>query len=298
MTNIQISLFDYSSLSSAIASQTKKSAEKIKLRLKRTAQDIVEIGKELIEVKANLPHGQFLSWIDAEFKMNKQMANTFMNVAERFGEKSDYLTFAPTILYMLASPSTPDEVVQTAIEMAENGEKITVAEVKRLKAESLLQVGEELRHYVGVENSQTSMSESQAIAWKSKVGESIADLKDAVLTLTTDEQTKLETLEHGVKDGLQKLSDDYLAIALDIKAGHSEMTHPDWLEWCEVELGYSKEIAESLLNSSNPSNDDIWDFWLLQFEDRVGISNSAIANPDLKNSTIAVQRDLSKVYSK
>lgn len=61
--------------------------------------------------------------------MNREMANNFMQVATRFGGgMSDYLTFKPTVLYALAAPSTPDSVIEKAIEQAESGEKVTVAD--------------------------------------------------------------------------------------------------------------------------------------------------------------------------
>ena len=108
----------------------------IKLRLKRTVEDIIEIGRELTAVKADLPHGQFLPWIEAEFEMSEWTARQFMHAAERFGDKSEIISdFKPTILYALAAPSTPDSVVEKAMEKAETGAKITIADVKDWKAE-------------------------------------------------------------------------------------------------------------------------------------------------------------------
>ena len=110
-------------------------ANSIKLRLKRTVEDIIEIGRELTAVKDELPHGQFEIWIKDEFQMNREMANNFMQVATRFGgQMSDYLTFKPTVLYALAAPSTPDAVIDKAVAKAESGDKVTVADVKDWKA--------------------------------------------------------------------------------------------------------------------------------------------------------------------
>ena len=74
---------------------------------------IIEIGRELTAVKADLPHGQFLPWIKAEFEMGERTAQRFMYIADRFGFKSVTMTdFKPTILYALAAPSTPDSVYE------------------------------------------------------------------------------------------------------------------------------------------------------------------------------------------
>lgn len=136
MNDLIQSSFDYAALPAATAMTARAAAERIKLRLKRTVEDIIEIGRELTEVKDKLPHGQFLPWIAAEFEMDQKTAFNFMSVSERFGNKLGIIpNFKPTILYALAAPSTPESVVEKAIEKAEAGEKVTVADVKDWKAE-------------------------------------------------------------------------------------------------------------------------------------------------------------------
>ena len=136
MNDLIQSSFDYAALPAATAMTTRAAAERIKLRLKRTVEDIIEIGRDLTAVKADLPHGQFLPWIAAEFEMSHVTATQFMNVADRFGGQIlNNLIFKPTVLYALAAPSTPDTIIEKAIEKAESGEKVTVADVKDWKAE-------------------------------------------------------------------------------------------------------------------------------------------------------------------
>lgn len=107
--------------------------ERIKLRLRRTAEDIVAIGKDLIVIKEQLQHGEFLPWIEREFEMGEQSARNFMNVASRFGANPQLLGISPSALYELAAPSTPPEVVQQITAKARDGESVSVAEVKDLK---------------------------------------------------------------------------------------------------------------------------------------------------------------------
>lgn len=127
--------FDYTALPVDSALTARAAAERIKLRLKRTVEDIIEIGRELTTVKDELPHGQFLPWIAAEFEMSERTARDFMRVHERFGGKSAIIAdFKPTILYALSAPSTPESVIDLAIERVEAGDKVTVAEVKEWKA--------------------------------------------------------------------------------------------------------------------------------------------------------------------
>jgi hypothetical protein len=80
--------------------------------LKRTAEDIIAIGQDLIAVKSRLGHGKFTPWLDSEFGMTDRHARNFMNVASRFGSKSEIISDLPvTVIYELASPSTPDNVI-------------------------------------------------------------------------------------------------------------------------------------------------------------------------------------------
>lgn len=137
MNDLMQASFDYAALPVEIATKAQIAASNIKLRLKRTVEDIIEIGRELTAVKAELPHGQFLPWIAAEFEMSEDTAQNFLRVYERFGQIPNNSVFSlkPTILYALSAPSTPDSIIDKAIEKAESGAKVTIADVRDWKAE-------------------------------------------------------------------------------------------------------------------------------------------------------------------
>jgi hypothetical protein len=93
-------------------------SESIKARIKRTAEDVIAIGQDLLAVKEELEHGQFQDWLKAEFDMSYPTANNFMNVAKRFGTDEKSLKFRDlsiSVLYLLAAPSTPDIVVERVL---------------------------------------------------------------------------------------------------------------------------------------------------------------------------------------
>jgi hypothetical protein len=82
--------------------------------LKRTAENIIKVGQNLIAVKEKIGHGNFLPWLKAEFDMSDQSARNFIHVAEKFGNNDKFktvLNLSPKILYELAAPSTKDEIV-------------------------------------------------------------------------------------------------------------------------------------------------------------------------------------------
>jgi len=99
----------------------------IKTLMQRTAQDLVEIGQKLVEVKARLGHGLFGPWLQAEFEWSERTAQRFMSVAQAF--KSDTVSVLANAdakaLYLLAAPLTPVSAREEAVRRAETGERIT-----------------------------------------------------------------------------------------------------------------------------------------------------------------------------
>ena len=125
--------FDYNTVPDEYREALRRSAMAIKPRLKRAAEDIFVIGRELTMVKARLPHGTYTNWLDIEFGLSDRMAQRFMGVAERLGSKSDIMSvLPPTTLYLLAAPSTPDEAIATIEQQLTRGERVTVSYVQQI----------------------------------------------------------------------------------------------------------------------------------------------------------------------
>lgn len=107
--------------------------ERIHVRMRRTAEDLIMIGKDLSLIKENLDHGLFGEWVSQNFEMTHRTANNFINVYLRFEDSISELDhIKPSILYQLAAPSTPDEVVEKVIDMDHSP---TVKELQMLKSE-------------------------------------------------------------------------------------------------------------------------------------------------------------------
>lgn len=127
-------LFDMNDIE--LTNKAIQAIERIDLRMKRTAEDIVAIGKDLIVLKEELGHGNFLPFIKMRYQLDQKTVINFMRVAEKFGSNLELFQISPTILYELAAPSTPDEVVQLVTEKVESGETVSVKEVKELKRQA------------------------------------------------------------------------------------------------------------------------------------------------------------------
>lgn len=123
----QTPLFDYDALDAETSDLVQRRTGEIKALMRRSAEDIIAIGRKLAEVKERLGHGRFLDWLDAEFGWHRVTANRFMQVAEVFAdlEMSQIVTFAPSALYLLAAPSTPESVRAEVLVRAAAGEAIT-----------------------------------------------------------------------------------------------------------------------------------------------------------------------------
>ncbi len=133
MTN-DVTPFDYTSLTTTIQQEVRAAAERIKIRMKRTGEDIIEIGRDLKFSKSRLGHGNFLSWIDAEFGLAERTAQNFMKVTDKFGDKSaNFADLSPSVLYLLTSAS-PEVIEPVETKLAE-GEKVDLKEINRLKQE-------------------------------------------------------------------------------------------------------------------------------------------------------------------
>jgi len=120
--------FDYESLDQAHRLVIQEHTGEIRKRLRRSAQDVWEIGQRLADVRSRLKYGQFLAWLKAEFGWSQRTAYNFINVYETFGDRFAKLAtvdIATSVLYKLAAPSVPDELRAQVLDAAEAGEKIT-----------------------------------------------------------------------------------------------------------------------------------------------------------------------------
>jgi hypothetical protein len=118
-------------------------AQSIRVRRRRICIDIFETGKELIEAKSIVGHGNWLKWLRSEFNWNDRTAQDYMLVYERFKDADkEFMSLDLTmrVLTKLASPSTPEAVKDAMIDKAKAGETITreniVEAIKETKTET------------------------------------------------------------------------------------------------------------------------------------------------------------------
>jgi hypothetical protein len=110
-------------------------ADAIRRLGKQTVENIVEIGRRLVECRdRHLDHGQWLPWLEREFQWSRQTADNFIHVYEARAKlpKFGNLILPVSGLYLLAAPSTPEAAKTEIIKRAEAGETLPVEEVKQI----------------------------------------------------------------------------------------------------------------------------------------------------------------------
>lgn len=121
--------FSYASLTPDVRARVETATRRLHDLERRTSESIIEMGQHLREVKAAIGHGNFLSWLEAEFGWGKSTAYRMMEVSEKF-PKLGTSEVSPSALYLLAAESTPDEVRVEFTELAALGQKVTHKDVR------------------------------------------------------------------------------------------------------------------------------------------------------------------------
>jgi uncharacterized protein (DUF2267 family) len=126
--------FDYQVLPTEQRTIVQQRTGEIRERLQRSAQDIWEIGQRLVDVRSQLKHGQFDTWLKAEFGWSRRTAYNFINVYETFQERANLaqIDIATSALYLLAAPSTPQEVRDEYLDQARQGKKVTHKDLRQV----------------------------------------------------------------------------------------------------------------------------------------------------------------------
>lgn len=68
------------------AARLRLQTERLRTLVLRTVENLISTGKVLLEVKAELEHGLFGRWLEAEFSWSDRTARNLMGLAEAFGD--------------------------------------------------------------------------------------------------------------------------------------------------------------------------------------------------------------------
>ena len=186
-------------------------------QLKRSAQETIEFGKTLIELKKLIGDNTFFNkTMQKEFGLIPRMAYRFMQVAERFGDRDDtHFAFGATVLYLLAQPSTNELVVEKAIEKAKTGEKITVEDVNNWRKEDKEKQEEEFLKMLSqfgpkIEKKEEEEEEEENKAKRDVDLSSPEAIKASLSLIKSYFESLNETLKNLEEDTIGELKDDFI----------------------------------------------------------------------------------------
>lgn len=109
-----------------------KTTTEILMLKDQTAQNIIEIGKRLIEVKENVGYGNFGEYLKNKVEFSRQTANRFMSIAAEFSNCSSLSNLGSTKLFLLAGL---DEEDRQEVMQENNVEDMTTRELEQVVKE-------------------------------------------------------------------------------------------------------------------------------------------------------------------
>ena len=194
--------FDYEILDQETQIAVKQKTSEIKGLIRQTAQEIVEVGQKLAEVKGRLKHGQFRSWLKSEFNWSISSATKFMQVSEQFKNVNfTHFNFATSALYVLAAPSTPDSARQHALEIASQGENITYSLAKLIVKHHKESVEKDAYPLNRLDSATVPQSDIQLASPVIDVAhEDVADKPDQSVRIVEIKQEKPKYIEDKIQD--------------------------------------------------------------------------------------------------
>jgi hypothetical protein len=136
MSEITNSTFDYGCLAHTEAATLRQDALRLRGLVTKTTANMIEVGQDLVAIKDRLNHGQFTSWVEAEIGISIRTAQGYMRFAMLAEGKSETVALLPpSTARMLASKSTPPEIVQQVIAKAATGNIVPDRVVRDLISE-------------------------------------------------------------------------------------------------------------------------------------------------------------------
>lgn len=131
--NVRLEVFSYEGLPAKEAESLRRTAADIRRFERSVSRDLLLIGDNLTVAKLLLGHGQFGSWLAAEFGWAPRTAERFMRAAKVFGARNDAVaTLGPTAIYALSAPSTPESVQRALVARLEAGERLSLNEIREV----------------------------------------------------------------------------------------------------------------------------------------------------------------------
>ena len=181
----------------------------------QTAQNIIEIGKTMLEVKNNIPYGDFQNWLENHVHYSRRTAYNFMKVAEEFKDVQPIAHLG--IKKLLALTGLEPEERENIINDYDL-EKMTVKQVEEVvKMEKQLESIQFLMKILSTEVTKTGIDynstpnmhwDIDVITGEKLTLEEVKELQQGVEELFVDDINRTRIYWHKHIDTLKKNSND------------------------------------------------------------------------------------------
>ena len=245
----------------------------------QTVQNIIEIGRCLIEAKAQLEHGQWTCWLAEKAEISHKQAKRFMQLAREYSSKGTALSLLgyTKALALLAIPAEErDEFIEAPHVV--NGQEKTVEQMTSRELEKAIKERDEARQKIAdraKENSRLQVELDKANRTIADKEKALRELEgrpvDVAVTEPTEEQ--LDEMRAEIRRELEREipQNMYLSAkaaeravgvfnsAVDAALGHFievEQTRPylqaskdieDAITWLEVKIERLTELRDAML---------------------------------------------------
>lgn len=108
------------------ATELEAVAQRIRSLRQKATEHAVEIGRELLRVKASLPHGIFVKWVEKACEFKIRTAQDLMKLAREADSNAQLVALmVPSTLRVYLSKTTPPLVRNTVLTRLEKGERVS-----------------------------------------------------------------------------------------------------------------------------------------------------------------------------
>jgi hypothetical protein len=179
-------------------------------------------------------HGGFEGWVEERLKIGRSTAYRIIDRYNGFATVPNLgqLDIVLSAQYQLSAPTAPKEAREEALELAESGEKITVAKANEL-IEKWQRIAEDNKKKADDAKAQIDIFQSHSKLADDKIDElsqQITELEEKLKTAQTPEKVEvipqttlnkidnLESLVTKLKDRNQRLSDERTKLTTELRA--------------------------------------------------------------------------------
>ncbi len=188
--------------------QEERSIDRITLEINfykaQTAQNIIEIGKRLLEAKQKLPHGEWLPWLRDKVQFSVVSAQRFMKIAEEFSNASPvtHLPYTKLLALLQVPESDRDEFIQATHLV--NGQEKTVSDMSRRELDQVIKERDDALRSADELQKACDEAQKKASEALSQQGKNLEKYLTAMEELRTS-RGRMNAMKDAQKENLEKI---------------------------------------------------------------------------------------------